>query len=349
MDKKNINIKVRNMIHPVLMKILPLMRKEELVVDGEIVPDETVVIVANHLSIDDIPTLVEAVGKPFYVLVSDEDRKTFNGMLLDINGVHWVSRVDDESRRIVKQEALEYLEKKMNFAMYPEATWNLSPNLLMLPMNYGCCNIADAANVNILPVVTSFFDTKRISTIGTIFKTSDDLCSSISDLRDIMGEMVYKQMEEYYLSNSNKENIYALKTDDGTYYCERRKDIEPYYWENYVAEKYNAYGRARKDPDSVREYESQFIFEPKTDDYAFFQIFNSSIRYDKDGRMLIKRISSENGGYNGYCNDSIDYTPFFGYGYNEVNYKKVLESLDEEILSSKENIEQVKVFQKKNK
>lgn len=318
-------IKVRKAAQPILTKTLSLMRKDELIVNGSVNSSEPLLIVANHLCIDDIPTLVEAVNRPLFVLVSDEDKYTFNGLLLDINGVHWVNRLNKESRAKSAEEAISYLNGKIDFAMYPEATWNLSPNLLMLPMNYGCCNIANLAGVSILPVVSSFEDGKIRTTIGEIFKPTSDLTSSIEKLRDIMGEMTFKQIEQNYRDNICDDNVHISAGEDGVHYYERRADIDPYYWEKYVSKRYDAYGRAKKEPDKVREYESQFIFEPKTDDYAFFQTFNSSIRYDKDGNILVKRISSEKNGYEGTTCDEIDYTPFFGYGYNETNYKKILQ------------------------
>ena len=71
------------------------------------------------------------------------------------------------------------------------------------------------------------------------------------------------------------------------------------------------------------EFESQFIFTPKTDEYFYFQNFNSSIRFDGD-KMRIKRISSEYNGYNGTFCDDIDYKEYFGLGYNTHVLKRQL-------------------------
>lgn len=139
-----------------------------------------------------------------------------------------------------------------------------------------------------------------------------------------MATMVFEQMEKYYEEHKNNSNIYSMEIDGNTYYYEKRDSISPDYWNQHISQLYNEYARARKAPDEVREFESQFIFEPKTDDYAFFQIFNSSIRYDENGNMLIKRITSEKNGYDGTGKMDEDYGKFFGYGYNEVNYKKTL-------------------------
>ncbi len=315
---------IKKVLHPILLKLMRFKRKGKLDVEGEIKDDTPTLIVANHLCINDIPALAEAVKKHFYILVSDEDKNTFSGKLLELNGVRWVTRLDKEDRKSSKDDMVSSLKEGISFAMHPESTWNLSPNLLVLPMNYGCVDIANLSNSKIVPVVTTFTDDKRYSTIGDAYYPSSDLISSIDELRDIMATMVFEQMEKYYEEHKNNSNIYSMEIDGNTYYYEKRDSISPDYWNQHISQLYNEYARARKAPDEVREFESQFIFEPKTDDYAFFQIFNSSIRYDENGNMLIKRITSEKNGYDGTGKMDEDYGKFFGYGYNEVNYKKTL-------------------------
>ena len=160
MDNKKINVlkykKMKELLHPLLIKVMNCKTTGELVINGELPKDGNFLIVANHLCIEDIPTLGQAVQKHIYLLVSDEDKGTIDGLALDLNGVQWVSRLNKNSRLEASKNAVKVLKSGEIFAMYPEATWNLSPNLLMLPMNYGCIKIALEANVPIVPVVTFF-------------------------------------------------------------------------------------------------------------------------------------------------------------------------------------------------
>ena len=80
MDKKIQALKYRKIkeaIHPVLKKVLSSMTNGELRVSGSLPQDENFMIVGNHLCIEDIPTLAQAVDKHFYLLVSDEDKNGF--------------------------------------------------------------------------------------------------------------------------------------------------------------------------------------------------------------------------------------------------------------------------------
>ena len=316
------NLKFKRAIHPYLLKVLTSKVTGKLKVDGEFPTDEACLIVANHLCIEDIPTLAQAVKEHFYLLVSDEDQKTIDGLGLSLNGVRWVHRTDKKSRKEAAEEISEYLKQGINFAMYPEATWNLSPNQLILPLNYGCIRTALAANVPIVPVVT-FFDGKgRHTIIGEKYYPTADLKESISDLRDRMATMVYTEIEENMRENKNNGNVRSMVIDGAEYLYEERKNLKEGYWQEHIEELYDKYGRARADKSGVREFESQFIFTPKTDNHAFFQEFNSRIRYDANGKPLIKRISSEKNGYTGTGIDTIDYQDFFGYGYNETFLNK---------------------------
>lgn len=312
------NYKIKELIHPLLMKVLTSKVTGELKVEGSLPEEGNYLIVANHMCIEDIPTLAQALNKHFYLLVSDEDKGTIDGLGLELNGVIWVHRTDKESRQNASKDIVEVLKNGKNFAMYPEATWNLSPNLLILPMNYGCIRIALEANVPIVPVVSFFDSDSRHTIIGEKFYPSNDLTTSISDLRDVMATMVFNEIEQRYKNNKGNSNVYSDIIDGVEYYYEKREDIDRDYWEEYFNNLYNSYGRAKNDKSGVREFESSFIFTLNNDSYNYFQLFNSSIKYI-DGKMIIKRISSE---FNGY-NDS-EYKENFGYGYNEKVLKKEL-------------------------
>ena len=59
--------------------------------------------------------------------------------------------------------------------MYPESTWNLSPNKFIMDMNYGCIKMALESGKKIVPVVTYFSDTSRYTKIGSLFIPTSDL------------------------------------------------------------------------------------------------------------------------------------------------------------------------------
>ena len=242
-ERETYGEKVRRFIHPLVIKVLSARRTFKLEVTGEIPQNQQFIFVANHWCIDDIPTAGEVIGRHVYVLVSDEDRGTLNGLALDLNGVVWTNRLDKVERARSKEALIRHLHLGHSILMYPEATWNLSPNLPMLTMNYGCVAISLETGVPILPIYFHFADDVCRVSINEPIYPSEDKVKSIEMIRDSMATAAWKFIE--------KEPLVC------------RKDLDCNCWEENIAMRYAKYDRAKKDPVGVRLYESQFIYRPK--------------------------------------------------------------------------------------
>lgn len=242
-EKEHIGEKLRRFIHPLVIKALSARRSFKLEVTGEIPKGHQFIFIANHWCIDDIPTAGEVIGNHVYALVSDEDRGTLNGLALDLNGVVWTNRLDKAERKRSKDALVRHLKLGHSILMYPEATWNLSPNLPMLPMNYGCISISLETGVPILPIFLQFNDDVCRVEISKPFYPSEDKIVSIGELRDIMATSAWKFWE--------KDT------------CLARTGLDMNLWEDNIAKRYAKYDRARKDPAGVRKFEAQFIYRPK--------------------------------------------------------------------------------------
>lgn len=241
--KESLGEILRSFIHPLVIKALSLRRNFKLEVIGEIPKKQQFIFIANHYCIDDIPTVGEVIGSHVYALVSDEDRGTLNGLALDLNGVVWTNRLDKAERKRSKDALVRHLKLGHSILMYPEATWNLSPNLPMLPMNYGCISISLETGVPILPIFLQFNDDVCRVEISKPFYPSEDKIVSIGELRDIMATSAWKFWEK-----------------DA---CLARTGLDMNLWEDNIAKRYAKYDRARKDPAGVRKFEAQFIYRPK--------------------------------------------------------------------------------------
>lgn len=240
MEKETIREKVLKLVHPIILKALSSRRNFKLIVEGIIPEGRQFIFVANHFGIDDIPTAGEIIGRHTFVLVSDEDRGTLNGMILNLNGVVWTNRLNKVERKRSKEDLLRHLKIGHSILMYPEATWNLSPNLLMLPMNFGCITLALETSVPIVPIYLFFTDDTCYAKINRPFYPDKNKVIAIEKLRDIMATSSW-----YFMEKFDKEH---------------RANLEKDYWEKKIKERYDKYDRARKDPEGVKAYESQFIF-----------------------------------------------------------------------------------------
>ena len=234
-------------IHPLIFKVFSGVQKYNLKIDGAVPEKGNYIYIANHFCVNDIPTAAQVIQKHVFALVSDEDRHKLDGLFLELNGVIWTSRTDKSMRRKSKDEVVWRLKRRENVLMYPEATWNNSPNLLMLPMNYGCVTISQETAVPIIPLYLFFH--KESNTcyvkIHKPFVPFDDRVESINKLRDIMATTAFNYMEKYNASTRAK------------------MVVENFDWDNEVRLKLLEYRRSRKNPDDVRKTEEQYIFKSK--------------------------------------------------------------------------------------
>ena len=234
-------------IHPLIFKVFSGVQKYNLKIDGAVPEKGNYIYIANHFCVNDIPTAAQVIQKHVFALVSDEDRHKLDGLFLELNGVIWTSRTDKIMRMKSRDEVVWHLKRGENVLMYPEATWNNSPNLLMLPMNYGCVTISQETAVPIIPLYLFFH--KESNTcyvkIHKPFVPFDDRVESINKLRDIMATTAFNYMEKYNASTRAK------------------MVVENFDWDNEVRLRLLEYRRSRKNPDDVRKTEEQYIFKPK--------------------------------------------------------------------------------------
>lgn len=113
----------------------------------------------------------------------------------------------------------------------------------MLPMNWGVVGISHESGIPIVPMYLLFTEKTCYLKVGKPFTPSSDKQESIANLRDVMATLCFDLIEKLPIT--------------------KRNELSDDYLEHSIQERYNEYGRARKDPAGVRQYESQFVFKPK--------------------------------------------------------------------------------------
>ncbi len=230
-------------LHPGMLKALASQVNFDLTVEGSVPENRQCIFIANHFGFHDAPTAAKIIGKHIYVLVSDVDKNTLGGFTFRLNGVIWVHRTDKQDRLRAKEDMLRHLRLSHDLLMYPEATWNMTPNLPMLPMNWGVVKLARETGVPICPMYLFFSDKQCRAKVGELFIPTGDDVGDIASLRDRMATLYWDLLEQQPES--------------------RRSDIRPNEQEIEIAERYADYPRARKDPEGVLKYETSLIYRPK--------------------------------------------------------------------------------------
>lgn len=74
--------------------------------------------------------------------------------MLALNGLVYCDTESKSDRKIAK----EVLKNNKNLLIYPEGVWNLTPNLLSLPLFPGIIDIAKDTGADIVPIAAEQYD-----------------------------------------------------------------------------------------------------------------------------------------------------------------------------------------------
>ena len=125
--------------------------------------------------------------------------------MLFLNGVICVETKDKNDRHIAKERAIELLRKGGSLVIYPEGAWNLTANLLMLPLYAGVLEIAKESGADIVPVALEKYDDTYYANIGENIDVSQIDISNKAEvtnwLRDIFATLKWGILESVEILN----------------------------------------------------------------------------------------------------------------------------------------------------
>ena len=216
-----------DLIHPICYRIAGLMANMKIVpYKTEVIPKtKPIIFVANHSNVHDVPVMLSIIKKHVYVLAGDEVKNDLNGFAFRLNGVIWVKRGNKQNAKIAKEKVLNLLHRKKNILIFPEATWNLTPNLPMLPLHWGAVEFAQATDTPIVPITLEYTkDNKCYYSVGkTISVSKTDNKAEVTDtLRDELATMRWNFWEEH-----SKKSYDEITDEDYLEYTKYRLNEYP--------------------------------------------------------------------------------------------------------------------------
>jgi 1-acyl-sn-glycerol-3-phosphate acyltransferase len=198
---------------------------------------------ATHVFYDDIAAVCCCLEQPAYLLLgieSSDNTPTFSERIaLGLNGVIVVNRADKGSRTEAFDKMVAVLRKGGNVLMFPEGSWNLTPNLLVQKLHWGAIKVAEQSNANVVPVAVDIVDDDYYVIIGENFgwKKYTTYEEATIGLRDAMAALVWE--------------LISLKQQDA------RNNLEDSHWLNHIKAQY-----ARM-PRKNQLKEESYVFRPK--------------------------------------------------------------------------------------
>ena len=149
---------VRNKIRPLLWKVLALSNNLDLIIEKNEFKgsNRPVIYLASHAFKDDAVNTVLTAKCNAYIVVGNIDLffNTLDGFFLWLYGAQLVDRYDKKSKHSMKNKMNRVIEYGNDILIYPEATWNLSPNKLMYNLHWGFYDVAQKNNAVVVPIIT---------------------------------------------------------------------------------------------------------------------------------------------------------------------------------------------------
>lgn len=236
------------LLHKPLLTIMKSRRKFDLrIIDSKNLPDfSPVIYVVNHTNSYDVPVVSEVIKKHFHIIVGKQPLNATDRIAFNLNGAIWIDRKNSDSKHLARIEIEKCLKDKANILLFPEGTWNRSPNKIMLPLYWGVIDIAKSCNVPICPIVLDYASDVCFAKVGKIIKIDQykDKSIEIKLLRDVMATLKWEIWESQP----------KLK----------RSEIDERYFENLLSQEVKEY------PKIDLEYEHSVVLKQFTESEEAF-------------------------------------------------------------------------------
>ena len=192
---------LKDILRPVLSLIASFRvpYKVSITEHARLLSDRPVIYAVNHFCFADTPIMGRIAPKRSYILLGKQRLGFSDWLYFMLNGVIFVDRKNKADMAASKQAMSAYLNKGRSIVMFPEGTWNLIENQLMLPMKWGIIDIAKETGAQVVPVVLEYDREKKKchARFGKpmVFCSADDKANAIAALRDTMATMRWEFWE----------------------------------------------------------------------------------------------------------------------------------------------------------
>ncbi len=200
---------LRDRIYPLLMLLARTKVKYKVNVLNTYspLPNKPIIFVCNHQAFPDTPLLLRILKRRSYILAGKQNLAFVDMVFFSLIGTIWVDRKSKEDMIVSKDGILAILRDGHSICWFPEGTWNLTPNKLIMPLKWGVIDVAHQADAQIIPVVFDYNHATLVchAKFGKPIYDSDleDKAKGIENLRDALATL---RLELMYLNPSLKRS-----------------------------------------------------------------------------------------------------------------------------------------------
>ena len=143
----------------------------EIIKDERMTTERPIIFAITHVGKFDIEVISEAIKEQYYLLSGDYEhiQGIIDAPFLALNGVIYFNEKDKDDRKLVSKKMINHLNDGGNLMYFIEGTWNITPNLPMLPCYWGIVDVARNGKAIIIPVACEQYGKKFKVNIGKNF------------------------------------------------------------------------------------------------------------------------------------------------------------------------------------
>lgn len=198
---------LKDRLHPLMMQLTRIKVTYNVETVNAYVPVEgkPIIFAANHSASQDAPVSLRATKRRSYIVVGKQPLLFLDWFFFVTTGTIWVDRKNKEDMVTSKDALVEYLSKGQSILWFPEGTWNLTANKLMLPMKWGIIDVAQKANAQIIPMALDYDRAANVCKVKfgspIVGDALDNKSEAIRNLRDTMATLRWDLMSDHPMLN----------------------------------------------------------------------------------------------------------------------------------------------------
>lgn len=200
----SIGIKLRQIINPLLRKVLRLACPRSIIIEGNhVLPSQTqYIFTSTHYFTEDVISCLASINRNTFFLAGTTNQIENNKQMYAgyINGLIYVNRNDKRSRRDSITKMKRILHAGSSILIYPEGGWNNTENLLVQKLFAGPYILSCETDIPVVPISIYNDETRgkiyvKIGKPMELFKYEKETALEI--LRNAMATMLWEQIENY--------------------------------------------------------------------------------------------------------------------------------------------------------
>jgi len=193
---------IRKIIYPILRLMIPFTTKYSLLVveRGYVPPKEPILFVSTHAFREDVEAAFVGAGRAAYILNGSVSvvMRSVDGITNWIVGMILVDRTDKSSRRAAKEKMIYALQHGASVIMYPEGTWNKSPNEMTSGLFPGVYDVAKAAGARVVAIASIRVGENIYIKTGNAFDISQmERSAGLELVKEHMATLRWDLMEKF--------------------------------------------------------------------------------------------------------------------------------------------------------